>query len=88
MVEENKSKMFDPLNVAAIGAAFQRKLLEIAQANAQSTFQFANQLMGCRNPGDFVHATQEYTRRQAEAFQKQSQELTGLARSDGEADKL
>ena len=60
-----------------------KKILEITQANAQATFEFAQSLMACRTPQDFIKLTQDYTRDQIERFQRQATELTELARSQG-----
>ena len=71
---------FDLSNMTALGTAYQKKILEITQANAQATFDFAQSLMACRSPPDFIKLTQDYTRDQIERFQRQAAELTELAR--------
>jgi hypothetical protein len=77
--------VFDMSSLTAMGAAYQRKLLEFSQTNAQSAMQFATSLANCRSPVDFMNATQEYTRRQMEAVQQQTKELMELAKSTGSA---
>lgn len=43
--------------------------------------EFGAALMTCREPADFTRITQDYTKRQMEAFQKQAQGLMSLAQS-------
>jgi hypothetical protein len=72
---------FDLSSMTAVSAAYQKKILEITQANAQASFDFAQSLMACRTPQDFIKLTQDYTRDQIERFQRQATELVELARS-------
>lgn len=74
---------FDLSSMTALSAAYQKKILEITQANAQATFEFAQSLMSCRTPADLIKLTQDYTREQVERFQRQASELTDLAKSQG-----
>lgn len=74
---------FDLSGMTALSAAYQKKILDITQANAQASFQFAQALMSCRSPADFIKLTQDYTREQIERFQRQATELTDLAKSQG-----
>lgn len=85
MAEDNKlpSSTFDLSAVAAIGAAYQKKLLEFAQANAQASFQFTSSLMTCRTPEDFFTTTQEQLKKQMATFQRQAKELAELAKPPG-----
>ena len=85
MAEDNKlqSNAFDLSAMTAIGAAYQKKILEFAQANAQASFQFTSDLMACRTPADFLRLTQEQSKKQLETFQQQAKELMQLAKSPG-----
>jgi hypothetical protein len=74
---------FDLSAMTALSSAYQKKILEITQTNAQAAFEFGKALMSCRNPEDFIRQTQEYTQKQVENFQKQSRELMELARKSG-----
>lgn len=74
---------FDLSGMTALGSAYQRKILEITQANAQAAFEFGKALTGCRAPEDFVNLTQDYTKKQIETFQQQAKELMELARKSG-----
>jgi hypothetical protein len=74
---------FDLSKMSSLGSAYQRKILEITQANAQAAFEFGKDLMGCRAPEDFMKLTQDYTKKQVEAFQQQAKELMELARKSG-----
>jgi hypothetical protein len=73
---------FDMSKLAAIGTAYQRKLLEINQANARAAFEYATSLASCRSPADFMKVTQEYTAKQLEAVQQQARELMDLAKTE------
>lgn len=69
--------------MAALGSAYQKKILEITQTNAQAAFEFGKALMSCRTPEDFMRQTQEYTQKQVESFQQQAKDLMDLARKSG-----
>jgi len=71
-------------SLALFSAAYQRKILEITQANTQAAFDYAARLSTCRSTEQFVALTQDYTRRQIEQFERQSRELIELAQ-DGKA---
>ena len=72
---------FDMGALATMGAAYQRKLLEISQANAKAALDYATALAGCRSPVDFMNVTQDYARRHMEAVQQQTRELMELAKA-------
>jgi hypothetical protein len=83
---DNASKSFgfgtlDMSKLATLGAAYQRKLLEIHQANARAAFDYASALASCRSPVDFMNVTQDYTTKQIEAVHQQAKELMALAKS-------
>ena len=67
--------------LSAMGTAYQQKLLEISHANAKTALEYATALASCRSPADFMSVTQDYTRRQMEAFQQQTKELMDLAKN-------
>jgi hypothetical protein len=80
---ERPGNAFDLSAMTALGSAYQKKIMEITQSNAQAAFDFGKALMGCRTPEDFMRQTQEYTQKQVENFQRQSRELMELARKSG-----
>jgi hypothetical protein len=85
MADDNKvgGNSFDLSAMTAVAAAYQKKLLEFAQANAQASFQFTSEMMTCRTPADFIRVTQEQSKRQLETFQQQAKELMELAKPGG-----
>ena len=80
---DNQGNAFDLSRMSALGSAYQRKILEITQANAQAAFDFGRDLMTCRVPEDFMRLTQDYTRKQVETFQQQAKDLMELAQKAG-----
>lgn len=84
MADDNKlsGNAFDLSAMTAIGTAYQKKLLEFAQANAQASFQFTSELLSCRTPADLLKVTQEQSKKQIETFQQQARELMELAKPD------
>ena len=82
MAEDNEvhGNAFDLSAMTAIGAAYQKKILEFAQANAQASFQFTSAMMNCRTPEDFFRIAQEQSKKQMETFQQQAKELMELAK--------
>lgn len=85
MVDDNKpgGTAFDLSAMTAIGAAYQKKILEFAQANAQASFQFTSALMTCRTPEDFFRLAQEQSKKQMETIQQQAKELMELVKPPG-----
>ena len=85
MAEHNKlgGNAFDLSAMTEIGVAYQKKLLEFAQANAQASFQFTSDLLACRTPADLLRLTQEQSKKQIETFQQQAKELMELTKSGG-----
>jgi len=80
---ERHGNAFDLSAMTMLGSAYQKKILEITQTNAQAAFEFGKALMGCRTPEDFMRQTQDYSQKQVETFQKQAKELMELARKAG-----
>jgi hypothetical protein len=66
---------FDPVGFAAAGASYQKKLVEMAQANTQLAFDYAKDLMGVRSPDEALRITQEYMTKQTQNYQQQMKEL-------------
>jgi hypothetical protein len=59
--------------------AYQAKLLEIAQANMQFAFEFAQRLATIRSPVEFPSVIAEFTSRQMTMFRKHSTEMAELS---------
>lgn len=77
---ENTSKSdLDFSAAAAAVTAYQTKLLEIAQANMQFAFEYAQALAAVRSPLDIISVTSEYTKRRLDMFNKHTKELADLA---------
>ena len=84
MADDNKlGGAFDLAAMASAGAAYQKKIWEFAQANAQASLQFTSELMACRPPADFMRVTQEQSKKQMETFQQQAKELMELTKPGG-----
>jgi hypothetical protein len=58
--------------------AYQAKLLEVAQANMQFAFEFAQTLAAIRSPAEFPRVIAEFTGKRIALFRKHSTELTQL----------
>ena len=82
MADAGTRKPFDIGSLALLGAAYQRKILQITQANTQAAFDYAAALGRCRSAEEYVKLTQDYTRRQIETFERQSRELMELVQDD------
>jgi hypothetical protein len=55
--------------------AFQAKLLEVAQANMQFGFEFAQRLATIKSPVEFLSVTAEFTSKRSAMFLKHSKEI-------------
>jgi len=65
---------------ASKGAAdYGLKVVEIARANSNATFDFATALLGARTFAQIVEISTAHTRRQIESLTEQARELTSLA---------
>ena len=53
----------------------QIKLFEIAQANMQLAFEYAQALTAVRSSGEFVSVTSEYAKKRMDMFNKHTKEL-------------
>jgi hypothetical protein len=59
--------------------AIQAKLLEVAQANMQLAFEFAERLATIRSPLEFLSVTAEFTSKRSAMFLKHSKEIAELS---------
>jgi hypothetical protein len=73
--ESSSNKGLDFSSVAAAAATYQIKLFEIAQANMQLAFEYAQALTAVRSSGEFVSVTSEYAKKRMDMFNKHTKEL-------------
>jgi Phasin protein len=79
-VTDNDSKKgFDFSSVTATVRAYQAKLLEMAQANIQFAFEFAQRLATTRSPVEFLSVNAEFTSKRIDMFRKHSKEMAELS---------
>ena len=65
---------------AAKGTAdYNRKVIEIAGANAHAALDYAHELLGVKSPSEFIELSTTHARKQFEAMTAQTKELTELA---------
>ena len=65
---------------ASKGAAdYGLKVVEIARANSNATFDFMTELLGARTFAHVIEISTAHTRRQIESLTEQARELTSLA---------
>ena len=80
-VADNASKKgFDFSSVTANVRAYQAKLLEMAQANMQFAFEFAQRLAAIRSPFEFLSVNAEFTSKRMAMFLKYSKEMAATKR--------
>jgi fructose-specific component phosphotransferase system IIB-like protein len=72
-------KEFDFSSATANVRAFQAKWLEVAQANMQFAFEFAQRLAATRSPVEFLGVTAEFTSKRNAMFLKHSKEMAELS---------
>ncbi len=78
--EEATSIMETTFANASKGAAdYGLKVVEIARANSNATFDLATELLGARTFAQAVEISTAHTRRQMEAMTEQTRELVSLA---------
>jgi phasin len=58
---------------------YSNKVVEFAQTNADSTFDFARRMSGVKSPSEFFEISTEHARQQLETLAKQTTELVALA---------
>ena len=84
MTENNSKKGIDFLSSANANVrAYQAKLLEMAQANMQFAFEFAQRLATIRSPIEFPSVIAEFTSKQIAMFRKHSTEMAELSTKRG-----
>jgi hypothetical protein len=76
--DNNSKKGIDLSSANASVWAYQAKLLEIAQTNMQSAFEFAQRLATIRSPIEFPSVIAEFTSRRIKMFSKHSAEMAEL----------
>jgi hypothetical protein len=80
-VTDNASKKgFELSSVTANVRAYQAKLLEMAQANMQFAFEFAQRLAAIRSPVEFLSVNAEFTSKRLAMFLKYSKEMAELTK--------
>jgi hypothetical protein len=78
-MNKDSKKTFDFSSATANVRAYQAKLLEVAQANLQFAFEFAQRLAAVRSPLEFLSVTAEFTSKRIAMFQEYSKELAELS---------
>ncbi|MCK1638539.1 phasin family protein [Bradyrhizobium sp. 157] len=73
------TKGSDFSSAAANVRAIQAKLLEVAQADMQFAFEFAERLATMRSPVEFLSVTAEFTSKRSAMFLKHSKEIAELS---------
>jgi hypothetical protein len=79
MTDNDSKKGFDFSSFTANVRAYQAKLLEVAQANMQFAFEFAQRLATIRSPVEFLSVNAEFTSRRIDMFRKHSKEMAELS---------
>ena len=75
---DNDSKKDVFSSATANVRAYQAKLLEMAQANMQLTFEFAQRFATIRSPFEILSVIAEFTSKRIAMFQKYSIEMAEL----------
>ena len=78
MTDNDSKKGFDFPSAPANVWAFQAKLLEMAQANMQLAFEFAQRLATIRSPVEFPSVIAELTGKRIAMFRQHSKEMAEL----------
>ena len=78
MTDNDSKKGFDFFSATANVRAYQAKLLEMAQANMQFAFEFAQRLATIRSPVEFLGVNAEFTGKRMAMFLKHSKEMAEL----------
>ena len=78
MTNNDSKKGFDFSSATANVRAYQAKLLEMAQANMQFAFEFAQRLATIRSPVEILSVIAEFTSKRIAMFQKYSIEMAEL----------
>ena len=78
MTDNDSKNGFDFSSATANVRAYQTKLLEMAQANMQFAFEFAQRLATIRSPVDIFTVIAEFTSKRIAMFGKHSKEMTEI----------
>ena len=78
MTDNDSKKGFVVSSATANVRAYQAKLLEMAQANMQLAFEFAQRLATIRSPVEILSVMAEFTSKRIAMFQKYSIEMAEL----------
>jgi len=78
MTDNDSKKGFVFSSATASVRAYQAKLLEMAQANMQLAFEFAQRLATIRSPVEILSVIAEFTSKRIAMFQKYSIEMAEL----------
>jgi hypothetical protein len=78
MTNNDSKKGFDFSSATANVRAYQAKLLEMAQANMQFAFEFAQRLATIRSPVEFPSVIAELTGKRIAMFRQHSKEMAEL----------
>jgi len=78
MTNNDSKKGFDFSSATANVRAYQAKLLEMAQANMQFAFEFAQRLATIRSPVEFPSVIAEFTGKRTAMFRQHSKEMAEL----------
>jgi hypothetical protein len=78
MADNNLNKGVNLSSATANVRTYQAKLLEMAQADMQFSFEFAQRLAAIRSPVEFLNVIAEFTSKRISIFRKYSQEMIEL----------
>jgi hypothetical protein len=70
---------FDAGAVSEKITAYQTKLLEIAKANVELSFAYAQAITAIKSPTEFTEISSEFSKKQVEMFKSHAKELTEFA---------
>ena len=79
MTDRDSKKGFDFSSTTANVRAYQATLLEMAQANMQFAFEFAQRLATIRSPVEFLSVIEEFTSKRIAMFRMHSKEMAELS---------
>jgi hypothetical protein len=79
MTDNDSKKGFDFSSASANVRPYQAKLLEMAQANMQFAFEFAQRFATIRSPVEFLSVNAEFTSKRIAMFWKHSKEMAELS---------
>ena len=80
VAEEATGLLEDTYATASKGAAdYALKVIEISRVNANSTFDFAAQLLGAKTFSEVIELSSSHARKQFETLSEQTKELASLA---------